>query len=72
MSCRMKKVKLYCGEYGVIDLASPVDTIKWYQAIHAIFEKYEIGRAAWTYRGKDFGLERPELNEVRAQLIELL
>lgn len=51
-----RDVALYCGEYGVIDLADPADTVKWYQAIHTVFEEYGIGRAAWTYREMDFGL----------------
>jgi aryl-phospho-beta-D-glucosidase BglC (GH1 family) len=49
-------VSLYCGEYGVIDLADPESTVAWYKAIHAAFEKYGIGRAAWSYREMDFGL----------------
>lgn len=51
-----RNVALYCGEYGVIDLAQPEDTLKWYQAIHEVFEENGIGRAAWTYHEMDFGL----------------
>ena len=48
-------VPLYCGEYGVIDLA-PVDSKKrWYDDIHSIFDKYGIGRAVWNYKEKDYG-----------------
>lgn len=46
---------LYCGEYGVIDRADMDSTVAWYQAIHTAFEKYGIGRAAWCYKGLDFG-----------------
>ena len=28
--CEERNVALYCGEYGVIDLESPEDTLKWY------------------------------------------
>ncbi len=35
---------LYCGEYGVIDLVSPEDTVKWYKTINTFFEKYSISR----------------------------
>ena len=63
---------LYCGEYGVIDIATPEDTVKWYRMIHAVFEKHEIARAAWSYRRMDFGLSDERLDGVRDQLIPLL
>lgn len=49
-------VMLYCGEYGVIELAAPESAINWYRDIHAVFNKYGVGRALWCYKGKDFGL----------------
>jgi len=67
-----RNVPLYCGEYGVIDNASPEDTLIWYQAIHAAFEKYGIGRAAWSYRQMDFGLSDPRLDGVRPELLRYL
>lgn len=63
---------LYCGEYGVIDIATPEDTVKWYRMIHAVFEKHGIARAAWSYRRMDFGLSDERLDGVRDQLIPLL
>lgn len=63
---------LYCGEYGVIDKTSPEDTVKWYEKIHAAFEKYEISRSAWSYRQMDFGLSDERLDGVRDRLIRLL
>ena len=63
-------VPLYCGEYGVIDLASPEDTLKWYRLINAAFDKYGIGRAAWSYRRMDFGLSDERMNGVREELIK--
>lgn len=47
---------LYCGEYGVINLADKRSTIRWYNDIRRSFNKYGIGSAAWTYKEKDFGL----------------
>ena len=55
-TARQRDVALYCGEYGVINRATPEDTLKWYQAVHPVFEKYGIGRAAWCYRSMEFGL----------------
>ena len=50
-----RNVPLYCGEYGVIDLA-PVDSAKrWFADIHSVFDKYGIGHAVWNYKEKDFG-----------------
>lgn len=67
-----RKVPLYCGEYGVINLASLEDTVKWFEAIHSVFEKYKIGRAAWTYREMDFGLSDEHLKSVLAKIIPQL
>ncbi len=63
---------LYCGEYGVIDIASPEDTVKWYRQIHAAFEKYGVSRCAWSYKQMDFGLSDARLDGVRRELIQLL
>lgn len=63
---------LYCGEYGVIDCATPEDTVKWYRCIHNVFEKYDISRSAWSYRQMDFGISDERMNGVRDQLITLL
>ena len=67
-----RNVPLYCGEYGVIDRATPEDALVWYAAIHAAFEKYGIGRAAWSYRQMDFGLSDPRMDGVREELLRCL
>lgn len=64
--------ELYCGEYGIIDRATPEDTVKWYRMIHDTFEKYGISRCAWSYRQMDFGLSDARLDGVRDELIRLL
>lgn len=63
---------LYCGEYGVIDRASPEDTLKWFKAIHAAFEQMNISRAAWSYKKMDFGLSDERLSGVIDELIKYL
>ncbi len=65
-------VRLYCGEYGVIELANDEDTLKWYQAIHEAFEETGIGRASWCYKEMNFGLTDPVRAAVRDQLIAML
>ncbi len=63
---------LYCGEYGVINLAEVKDTLEWYKAINAAFVKYNIGRAAWSYKEMDYGLSdehaRPIIEELKKYL----
>ena len=64
-----RNVPLYCGEYGVIDLASPEDALAWYRMINGAFRKYGIGRAAWSYREMDFGLSDARMDGVREELL---
>jgi len=63
---------LYCGEYGVINQAPVDSTLKWYQDIHAVFEKYGIGRAAWSYKEMDFGITEEHYETIKGNLIALL
>ena len=65
-------VLLYCGEFGVIDRATPEDTVEWYKMIHEAFEEYGIGHAAWSYRQMDFGLSDGRMDSVRAELLRWL
>lgn len=67
-----KGVPLYCGEYGVIDNADPEDALFWFAKIHAAFEHYGIGRAAWSYRQMDFGLSDSRMDGVREELLRNL
>lgn len=63
-------VMLYCGEYGVIELANPESAVNWYHDIHSAFEKYGIGRALWCYKSKDFGIIDGKLNVVKDNIIK--
>lgn len=65
-------VPLYCGEYGVIELAPMEDALRWYTDIHSIFEKYNIGRAMWNYKGKDFGLVDSYYAPIKDCLVDVL
>lgn len=56
-----RNVPLYCGEYGVINLADEESTVAWYKTINSIFRKYQIARAAWCYKALDFGLTNHNL-----------
>ena len=67
-----RNVMLYCGEYGVIDRATPEDALKWYRAICKTFDKYGIGRAAWSYKEMDFGLSDDRMKGVIGEITKLL
>ena len=67
-----RNVPLYCGEYGVIDRAPLDSTVNWYRDIHTVFEKYGIGRAAWTYKKKDFGITQKHYQEALDTIIQYL
>ena len=71
-AARKHGTALYCGEYGVINLATPEDTVLWYRAIHAAFERHGIARCAWSYKEMDFGLGDSRYDGVRDELIQLL
>lgn len=68
-AARKNNTELYCGEYGVIDVVSPEDTVKWYEAVHRVFETHGIARAAWSYKEMDFGLSDERMDGVRNQLL---
>lgn len=63
---------LYCGEYGVIDVVDPEDAVKWFKVINAVFEKYGIARAVWSYKEMDFGISDPRWDGMRDELLKLL
>lgn len=63
---------LYCGEYGVINHAPGESIVKWFGQIHEVFEHLNIGRAAWTYRSKSFGISDQYDEETRKQVIQFL
>ena len=67
-----RNVPLYCGEYGVINLALTEDTLQWYQAISEVFDRYHIGRAAWSYKEMDFGIVDAHMEDVREKVIACL
>ena len=69
---RTNDTVLYCGEYGVINIASPEDTVKWFRTINSVFEEFGIGRAVWTYKEMDFGITDSHLSSVFNELVKYL
>lgn len=70
--CEKHNRSLYCGEYGVIDQADPEEIVKWYIDINYAFEKLGIGRAAWSYKGVDFGFIDEHMKNVLEKVISYL
>jgi len=71
-AAKQNNTELYCGEYGMIDVASPEDALKWYKAINRVLEKHGIARAAWTYKQMDFGISDARMDDVREELVKYL
>lgn len=65
-------VPIYCGEYGVIDRVPDELLLRWYADVSATFERFGIGRAAWTYREKDFGISDPCRGRIRDEIVKCL
>lgn len=62
-------VPLYCGEYGVIDLADTESAVKWFCDIQNALKKFGIAHAAWTYKNKDFGLTDEHYSDIFQEII---
>lgn len=71
-AAKRNNTTLYCGEYGVIDIVSPEDTMKWFRCINSVFEKHGISRCAWSYKDMDFGLSDSRLDGVRDELLKYI
>lgn len=65
-------VPIYCGEYGVIDRVPDDALLRWYGDVSAVFDKFGIGRAAWTYREKDFGITDPCREKIVGEIVKYL
>lgn len=67
-----RNVALYCGEYGVINLADTESTLKWYKDINEVFKKYDIGRCAWSFKEMDFGLDDEHMKPIIDEVVKYL
>lgn len=64
-----RNTSIYCSEYGVIDKADPKSTLNWFKDINKFFVKNNIGRAAWNYKRKIFGISGRHYDSIRKELI---
>lgn len=65
-------VPLYCGEYGVIDLAENEAKLRWLKDIHSAFSNHGIGSALWNYKQKDFGIVDESFATIKDKFIEFM
>lgn len=66
------QVPLYCGEYGVIDKAPAEDAVRWLSDINEVFSEYQIGRALWNYKQKDFGITDEHYGKVVNEMLKIV
>ncbi|MDD4244401.1 MAG: glycoside hydrolase family 5 protein [Bacilli bacterium] len=71
-AAKRMNVKLYCGEFGVIDQAPVDDSLRWLKDIVKVFKDHGIGYALWTYRKMDFGIDEEHYNKIRNEMIKVL
>jgi endoglucanase len=70
-AARKAGVRLYCGEFGVIDRAPPPDTLSWFADVLSAFRANRIGCSIWSYKEMDFGLIDVHYDSIRDDLILL-
>jgi len=66
-----KQVPLYCGEFGVIALASMETRENWHRDFMGLLSKYAIGSAVWSYKKMDFELFK-DCKAISQELVEIV
>ena len=57
------------SKYPKLNLTVLIGSVRDSRRINSVFEKYNISRCAWNYKGKDFGLDNPKYDSVRMDFI---
>ena len=65
-------VPVYCGEYGVINLASLESRINWHRDFMSLLNEYEIGSGCWSYKEMDFELIDEEGKPLSMEFMNIL
>lgn len=63
---------LYCGEYGVIEVAPLEDTLRWHRDMRDTFDKLNIARSVWAYKEMDFGFVDEIRKPIYDELIKMI
>ena len=64
-----RDVPLYCGEYGVIDVADAQSRANWTRDVAEFCLQNGIGRAMWSYRGMGFTMVDREGKAIDGELV---
>jgi endoglucanase len=63
---------LYCGEFGVIDLAPKNGSLNWYKDYVKLLNEFDISYACWSYKQMDFGLVDKDGRINNEELIKII
>lgn len=63
---------LYCGEYGVIEIAPLPDTLRWHKDMRDVFNRLNIGHSVWVYKALDFGFMDDARRDIYDELTKLI
>ena len=63
---------IYCGEYGVIELADSESRRNWHRDFNKLMDEYEIGRAVWSYKLMSFSFVDRDSNVVDSELWDII
>lgn len=67
-----RKVRLYCGEYGVIENAPMDSNLRWHSDYCELMKEYGIGRAVWSYKLMNFPMVNRESEVRNTELIKIV
>lgn len=67
-----RNVRLYCGEYGVIEQASMESNLRWHTDLCDLLKSYGIGRAVWSYKLMNFPMVDGDSKVRNEQLIRIV
>ncbi len=65
------QVSLYCGEYGVHNVAPQPDRVRWHQDVSELLTQENMGHALWSYRAA-FGLVPEGQTTMDQQLLQAI
>lgn len=63
---------VYCGEYGVIDVAPEESRLAWYRDVVDVLSAHDIGRGCWSYKEMSFGLVDGDGDVVNEDLVDIV
>ncbi len=62
---------VYCGEFGVIDVAPLQNRLNWTRDFIELLIESKVGRALWSYKALDFGLVDGDGKVVSEELVKI-